>query len=141
VPRQRRDQEHARLRRRTLGQVLREAQQRAERRARDDLLVHGDHLRTRGRLDTDLVDGEGEPFVGDRAVDEDLMRRAEAADGVQVAEWRRQQVEALQRHARCGTRPVERDALCLICGIQHADSPYRPQTAVERCTATSAITR
>ena len=93
VPGQRGDDQHPRLGRRALGQVLGEAQQRAERRPRDDLLVHGDRPHPGRGLDADLVDPEGEPLVGDRAVDEDLVRGAQPADGIQVGDRGRQQVQ------------------------------------------------
>ena len=79
--------------------------------------------------------------MGDGAVDEDLVRGAQPADGIEVGDRRRQPVERLERGPRHGARAVERDALRFVRGIEHADSRDRPQTAVERCAATSAITR
>ena len=131
--------QHARLGRRAVGQVLGEPQQRAERGPRDDLLVHG--TADPVGLDDGLAYPEGEPLVGDRAVDEDLVRGAQPADGIEVGDRGRQQVQRLERGPRHGARAVERDALRFVRGIQHADSPDRPRTAVERCAATSAITR
>jgi hypothetical protein len=102
---------------------------------------HGHRPHPGRGLDADLVDPEGKPLVGDGAVDEDLVRGAEPADGIQVGDRGWQQVQRLQRSPGRGARAVERDALRFVRGIQHADSPDRPRTAVVRPAATSAITR
>jgi hypothetical protein len=83
VPRHRRHDQYPRLAP-LAGQVLDEAQQRAEGGLGDGLLPHADDHGTVRAADGDLVDAERQPAVGDSSVDHHLVHGTDAADGVEL---------------------------------------------------------